>query len=204
MQAELCYCFWHHHIGQKNSFRLKKILSCFLHFFYFLTEHAVANKHFKQNFFFLIKSNSETQQNHEPEWTQPVLSTVLNRIHHLNFLFFTSKSLQLLHVSPQSFKAEVGFYQAVTKIIILHFKFLDFASAEFWYAGGSDGKQLATAHCVLQQYLEADMGRWELQKNKNRGLLLTFLSENTFSSSFPHNSEQKKLLHCLWEIPVFI
>lgn len=62
-------------------------------------------------------------------------------------------------MSPQSFKAEVGFYQAVTKSIILHFKFLDFASAEFWYAGGSDGKQPATAHCVLQQYLEADMGR---------------------------------------------
>lgn len=78
--AELCYCFWHHHIGQKNSFRLKKILSCFLHFLYFLMEHAVANKHFKQNFFFLIKSNSETQQNHEPEWTQPILSTALNSI----------------------------------------------------------------------------------------------------------------------------
>lgn len=125
--AELCYCFWHHHIGQNNSFRLKKILSCFLHFLYFLMEHAVANKHFKQNFFFLIKSNSETQQNHEPEWTQPILSTALNSIYHLNFLIFISRSLQLLHVSSQSFEAEGGFYQAVTISIILHFKFLDFA-----------------------------------------------------------------------------
>lgn len=123
-QVQLCYCFWNHHIGQKISFRLNK------HWVVFCISHiSLQNMLLQTNIlnFFFIKSNSKTQQNHEPGSKQPIPSTALNRIHHLNFLFFISKSLQLLHVSPQSFKAEVGFYQAVTKSIVLHSKFLDFA-----------------------------------------------------------------------------
>lgn len=60
----------------------------------------------------------------------------------------------------QNFKAEAGFHQAVTKALFCTPNFLILPSAEFLYAGGSDGKQLARA---LQQHLEADMGRRQLQ-----------------------------------------
>jgi len=56
---------------------------------------------------------TETQPNHQQVSRQPVLSTALNATHLRNVFLFTSKSLQLLHVSSGSFEAEAGFYQAV-------------------------------------------------------------------------------------------